>query len=253
MAGYVDLGGVRTWYDARGAGAPLVLLHGGHGTDSRHFAGNLGSLADRFEVFLPERRGHGHTPDVAGPITYGLMAQDTIAFLETVVGRPAHLAGFSAGAIVALLVALSRPDLADRLVLISGLFHRDGWILPPSVDGDLPPGVAESYAEVSPDGAEHLMVVCTKLTEASAREPALRQADLSGVTCRTLVMAADDDLVTLEHTLALYRGLADAELAIVPGTSHMLLAEKPRLCTSLVANFLTADAIPTWLPIRRAP
>jgi pimeloyl-ACP methyl ester carboxylesterase len=69
----------------------------------------LGPLAARFHVYSPERRGHGHTPDVDGPITFDAMAQDTIAFLETVVGGPAHLVGCSDGATVALLVALRRP------------------------------------------------------------------------------------------------------------------------------------------------
>jgi pimeloyl-ACP methyl ester carboxylesterase len=71
-------------------------------------------------VFTPERRAHGRTPDVEGPITFELMANDTIAFLETVVGDRAHLAGCSDGAIVALLVALLRPGLIRKLVFIAG-------------------------------------------------------------------------------------------------------------------------------------
>jgi hypothetical protein len=38
-------------------------------------------------------------------------------------------------------------------------------------------------------------------------------------------MAADDDLVSLEHTLALYRGLPESELAIVPG--RIRLRQRP--------------------------
>jgi hypothetical protein len=45
-------------------------------------------LAARFHVFTPERRGHGHTPDVPGPITYDLLAADTISFLGTRDRRP---------------------------------------------------------------------------------------------------------------------------------------------------------------------
>src|ERR1700736_802809 len=104
MANYEQLDGVRTWYDEHGGGEALVLLHpGGAGVDARAFGPNLGALAARLHVYTPERRGHGHTPDVEGPITFEAMAQDTIAFLETVVGGPAHLVGCSDGAIVALL------------------------------------------------------------------------------------------------------------------------------------------------------
>jgi pimeloyl-ACP methyl ester carboxylesterase len=65
-------------------------------------------------------------------------------------------------------------------------------------------------------------------------------------------MAADDDLVHLEHTIALYRGIPDSELAVVPGTSHTLLLEKAELCFRLVTDFLTKNPVPTMAPIRRA-
>ena len=69
---------------------------------------------------------------------------------------------------------------------------------------------------------------------------------------RTLVVCGDDDGVALEHTLALYRGIPDAELAVVPGTSHVLLVEKPEVLTRLVIDFLTTEPVATIAPIRRA-
>lgn len=165
MADYVLLAGVRTWYEEHGDGDPLVLLHpGGAGVDARAFGPNLGQLAAQFGVYTPERPAPGHTPDVAGPITFDAMAQDTIAFLETVVGRRAHVLGCSDGAIVGLLVALKRPDLIDRLVLAAGVFHFTGW-LPQVIDpnNEPPEFLARLYAEVSPDGAGHYQVVVDKL------------------------------------------------------------------------------------------
>jgi pimeloyl-ACP methyl ester carboxylesterase len=229
----------------------LVLLHGGL-SDSRDFAGNLDRLADQFRLFLPERRGHGHTPDVDGPITTELMAQDTIAFLDRVVGGPSCLAGFSAGAAVALRTALSRPELVERLVLVSCAFHRDGMIVRPIAGGEPPPQLVAAYGAVSPDGADHLPVVIGKVADAAATEPGLTPGDLGAVACPVLVIVGDDDIVTLEHTLELYRGLPDAQLAVVPGASHVLLLERPDLCTRLVTDFLTGDPVPTFMPIRRA-
>jgi pimeloyl-ACP methyl ester carboxylesterase len=250
MATYVDINGVRTWYDVRGDGEPLVLLHGGL-TDTRDFSGNLAELATRFRLFLPERRGHGHTPDAPGPITLEVMAQDTIAFLEEIVGRPAALVGYSAGASVALWVAVRRPELVRTLVVISGAFDADAAILRPSADAAPPAPLLAAYAEVSPDGADHFPVVLAKIVQAAAESGSLLPAELGAVSCPALVMAADDDNVTLEHTLALYRALPDAQLAVIPGTSHLLLHEKPELCTQLVTEFLTAEPTPTWMPIRR--
>jgi pimeloyl-ACP methyl ester carboxylesterase len=65
-------------------------------------------------------------------------------------------------------------------------------------------------------------------------------------------MASDDDIITLEHTLALYRGIPNAELAIVPGTSHFLTQEKPDLFAAIVADFIGADPVVPIAPVRRA-
>jgi pimeloyl-ACP methyl ester carboxylesterase len=252
--GYVQLGDVRTWYAEYGDGEPLVLLHpGGGGIDARALDPSLGAFARRFRVYTPERRAHGRTPDPAGPVTYDLMAQDTVAFLETVVGGPARLAGVSDGAVVALLTARARPDLVSRLVLVSGVFHQAGW--QPETFADPDPEfaayLARAYAEVSPDGAGHFGEVVAKLGRMHAEEPTLSTTDLAAVTPRTLVMCGDDDEPRMEHTLDLYRGLPDAELAVLPGTSHGLMAEKPDLFHSVILSFLTTDPVPTIAPIRR--
>lgn len=251
MATDVDLNGVRTWFDERGAGEPLVLLHPGL-TDSRAFGPIRDAFAARFRTFAPERRGHGHTPDV-GPITFELMAEDTIRFLEQVVGGRARLLGYSDGAVVALLVALRRPDLVSRLVFVAGVFHHGGW-LPGVIDpNNKPPDfMAASYGEVSPDGAAHFPAVVEKLARIHLIEPALTHADLSQITSRTLVMLGDDDEVALEHAVALYRALPNSELAVIPGTSHGLLVEKPEICTSMILDFLCNEPVETFAPIRRA-
>jgi len=254
MASYAQLGNVRTWYDELGEGEPLVLLHpGGGGVDSRAFGPTLPALAARFRAFAPDRRGHGRTADVPGPITFDLMAQDTVHFLERVVGSSAHVLGYSDGATVGLFVAQRRPDLVSRLVLVAGVFHHDGW-LPGVIDPNKKPPdfLAESYAKVSPDGAAHYEVVVEKLARMHAVEPALTTADLSRITCRTLVMQGDDDEVSLEHALALYRALPNAELAVIPGTSHGLLVEKPELCNNVILEFLCHEPVATFAPIRRA-
>jgi len=251
VAMYVELNSVRTWYDQHGEGEPLVLLHPG-GADARAWTPNLGALATRFRLFTPERRGHGRTPDVTGPITYELMTQDTIAFLEQVVGGPAHLVGCSGGAVVALLVALRRPDLARRVVLVSGVFHRDGWH-PDAIDpnAEVPEVLARGYADLSPDGPGHFAERSAKLARMNFEEPTLAASDLHTITNRTLVMVGDDDEVSLEHATAMYRGIPDAEFAVVPGTSHGLLVEKPDLCNKIIVDFLTVDPPPTIAPVRR--
>ena len=112
MATYIDPAGIKFWYEEHGKGEPLLLLHpGGAGVDSRAFGSNLEAFAKQFHVFLMDRRAHGRTADTAGEITFELMADDTIRFLEQVISKPAKLVGYSDGAVVALLVAKKRPDL----------------------------------------------------------------------------------------------------------------------------------------------
>jgi pimeloyl-ACP methyl ester carboxylesterase len=254
MAQYVQLGAVRTWYDEHGAGDPLVLLHGGL-VDARFFEPNLRPLSERFHVYTPERRGHGHTPDVEGPITYQLMADDTVAFLEQVVGEPADLVGHSDGAFIAMLVAMQRPELVNRLVMISGGYNKSGEAMPDmELDVDqVVPFLGPAYGEVSPDGEAHFPVVAAKIAELARTEPNLDVSELARVRQRSLVMFADDDLMTLTHAVQMYDVLPEAELAVVPGTSHFLNQEKPDLVNAIVLDFLTREPVPTVAPIRRAP
>jgi pimeloyl-ACP methyl ester carboxylesterase len=244
---YDTVNGVRTWHEVRGEGEPLVLLHGGF-SDSRDFGPSLERLADRFRVHLVDRRGHGRTPDVPGPVSADLLTADVVAFLEQVVGGPAHLAGYSAGGVVALGVAARRPDLVRRLVVLNTAYAKDGWLFLPQPGGELPAEVADRYAEVSPDGRDHLPVVVEKFARAAHAPEAV---DLGAITSPTLVLGSDDDIVRLEHTVALYQGIADAQLCVLPGTSHLMPFERPELVTSLVADFLTGTPAP-MMPIRRA-
>jgi pimeloyl-ACP methyl ester carboxylesterase len=251
---YVELGGVRSWYYEEGDGDPLVFMHGAL-VDSRFYKRNTDVLAEQFHVFSHDRRGHGRTPDVEGPMTFEAMADDTVALLEEVVGGPAHLVGHSNGAFAALLTALRRPDLVRRLVMVSGGFHRDGLVAEePAENPDAPmPDLAAAFGEVSPDGQDHFQVLMEKTLELDSKEPALPEARLGDVKARTLLMFGDDDLVSLEHIGATYEGIPDAELAIVPGTSHFLLQEKPALCNQMIVDFLVSDPVPTVNPIRRRP
>ena len=247
-----ELPGISMWYDERGQGDPCVLLHpGGAGVDSRALAPTVDALSQVFRAYTPEQRAHGRTPDVDGPVSYELMAQDTIMFIEGVISQPVYLLGVSDGAVVALMVARRRPDLVRRLVFAAGVFHHDGWE-EGVLDGEPPEFLKQSYGEISPDGIGHYDVVVAKLAAMHAREPRLTRTDLHQITPRTLVIVGDDDQVRLEHAIEMYRHLPDAELVVVPGTSHGLLVEKPGLCNLIIAEFMTKDPVHTFAPIRRA-
>ena len=76
--------------------------------------------------------------------------------------------------------------------------------------------------------------------------------DLKKITCPVLVLAGDDELFSIEHTGTLYESLPQGQLAIIPGTSHFVIKEKPELTQMAIKQFL-ADLTPpiTRVPVRR--
>jgi pimeloyl-ACP methyl ester carboxylesterase len=243
-------------YLVDGAGPALLLLHGGL-SNRDDFALQLDALTARYRVWRPDRRGHGSTPDVEGPITYDNMADDTIEFLETVVGEPAHLIGYSDGAMVGLLVALRRPELVRKLVLMGLYVNRDGevdwfgrFVRDATADA-IPESLRHAYEERSPDGPEHFDVVAEKIVHLWRTEPNLELDELRALTVPTLLLQGDDDIVTLEHGVAMARAIPEAQLAVVPGASHTVPYERPGLVAQLFVDFL-ADEQPTKLFVAEA-
>ena len=92
MGEYARIGGSDIWYEVAGDGDPVVLLHGGL-SDGTAWGLQVPVLAGQHRVFVPDRRGHGKSPDTDAPFHYDEMADETIAFLEEVVGGAAHLVG----------------------------------------------------------------------------------------------------------------------------------------------------------------
>jgi pimeloyl-ACP methyl ester carboxylesterase len=240
---YIEVAGRKTWHEVSGDGDPVVLLHGGFAGASS-WGGQAPALAQAgYRVYIPERRGHGHTPDVAGPLTYSVMADDTIAYLDQVIGGPAHLVGWSDGAVVALLAAQRRPDLAARLVLIGQYYNSAGRATDGLLDAILSSSpevmdfLREEHDRVSPDGPEHFPVFYEKMLAMFRAEPELDLAGLAAVDVPALILQGDRDEVTVQHSAAVAGVLPQGRLAVLPG-SHLLPVESPALVSALLLTFL---------------
>lgn len=251
---YVDAGGLRTYYEVYGSGDPLILLHGGM-CPAETLDAQTPAFASKYRVFVPERRGHGRTPDVEGPITYDNMVEDTVAFMDAAGIDSSHLVGWSDGALVGMLVALRRPERVRKLVYISQNLTLDGLrpeakpILGGMTRETAPPMFEQMYAALSPDGPDHFGVVFDKLTSLWRSDTGVAIGDLERVAAPTLVLVADDDILSLEHATSIHRALANSQLAVVPGTSHPLLMEKPEIVNRLVLDFLEEVQVPKRMPI----
>ena len=252
--GYADIGGHPTWFvDSGGPAEPVLMLHGGL-SDSELLLHPLEPiLRERFRILAFDRRGHGRTADTDAAFHYDDMTTQSIAVIEKLIGGPTHIVGWSDGAILALLITLRRPELARSVVLIGANYHFDGN-MPSSPGGSGLTILKQRYAERSPNGADHFPSVLKKSLAMFATEPTLTTDDLRTISVPALVMVGDDDLMTLAHTAALYESLPHGQLAVIPGTSHAVLLEKPALVAQIVSDFLSAPAVAeTYFPVRRKP
>jgi pimeloyl-ACP methyl ester carboxylesterase len=242
----------RIFYETSGAGEPLLLLHGGFGT-VEDFASQTPELAKHFKVVAFERSGHGRTADNAEPFSFDTMSALTVDFIEAMKLGAANLVGWSDGAIIALLVAVSRPDLVKRLVCVSGLFNANSqspedlnWIrsLTPESFRKSMAALVRRYDEISPDGPAHFPVVFEKTKRLWLNEPNITKEDLAKIRAPTMVMAADRDAIPIEHTLEMFRSIKGAQLCIIPGTTHFLMSQKPDMVNRAILDFLTAKLKP---------
>jgi len=115
----LDRSPVRIHYRDVGQGRPIVILHGGWGYDAYPFDRQVGVLAPRFRIVIPDRTGYGGSePLDTLPIDFHQRAADetraVIAALD--LERPI-LWGHSDGAIIALLVGLDAPDRISAAIV----------------------------------------------------------------------------------------------------------------------------------------
>jgi 3-oxoadipate enol-lactonase len=110
--------GVRLAYETRGAGEPLLLIHG-LGYDRYGWGGLPDLLAEDFRVVLFDNRGVGDSDVPEGPYAVSQMAADAVAVLDAAGVDRAHVLGVSLGGYIAQELTLTHPERVERLVLAS--------------------------------------------------------------------------------------------------------------------------------------
>lgn len=256
--GYAEAGGgVKLFYEVRGSGTPIVLLHGGLGTFESAFSKLPPDLARRYRVIGLEQVGHGHTADTDQRLSYARMAEHTAAAMRKLATGPVDLVGLSDGGIVAVLVAASHPELV-RKVVVSGVNTRfDGmhpktmqWLrdtTPEALVNALPPDMRAEYERVAPDAA-HWPVLVAKIRDLWLTPVYVEKAQLAAITAPTLIIAGDQDkFTTVEHSVELFRSIQGSQLWIVPGTGHDTFGPRAAWIAPVVAQFLDAPVTPARL------
>lgn len=220
-------------------------------SQSEGFDGRLLPAVAGFQVFSYDRAGHGRSPDQAGSFHFEFQMREAIAYLEDVVKEPAHLIGYSDGGIISLLVAIHRPDLVATMTLIGANYNTDTGIAAPDIwiptDED-----RAKYANFSPDPPETLDQKIAKMVHIWHTEPEMTKEQLQTITTPTLVIAGDDDMCSIQHTNEIYEAIRNSRLAIIPGSSHLIDKDQPKLLNQVIRDFLFNHDYPiTLMPVRR--
>jgi pimeloyl-ACP methyl ester carboxylesterase len=250
----VRVNGMQMYYEVSGAGEPLVVLHGAY-MNIRSMGAIIPQLAKTHRVYALELQGHGRTTDIDRPITYHAMADDVAAFMDAVSLPKADVFGYSMGAGVGLQLAIRHPAKVNKLVAASVAYDVRGWApeftaMIPTMTVEMIVGMpfAADYRKLAPnpDGFPEL---ARKLI-ALEKEPMAWEEQVKTVKSPVLIIAGDADVVTLEHSVALFRLLGGgvmgdmgkplpaSRLAILPATAHTAVITQPDLLHAVIEPFL---------------
>jgi pimeloyl-ACP methyl ester carboxylesterase len=258
QTGYAPVNGLQMYYEIHGEGQPLVVLHGSFMTIE--LLGDLvPGLARSRQVIAVELQGHGHTADIGRPLSYEQLADDTAALLHHLGIGSADVYGYSLGGGVALQVALRHPELVRKLVLVSSSYTSEGMYpevlagiaqITPALFAGTPWRAA--YDRTAPH-PEAFATLVAKVVELDSRPFAWPAADIAALRAPTLIVIGDADGTRPEHAVELFRlrgggvfgdfaGLPAAQLAILPGTTHVGMLERTALLELMIPPFLDAPA-----------
>ena len=264
--------GVRLFYDITGDGPPLVLVHGSWG-DGAGWEPVLPLLASHFRVLVYDRRGHSRSER---PSTQGSAEEDVadlVALIEHLDLAPAHVAGVSSGAALALRLAAQRPDLvrsaAAHEPALFSLFTDDpddGPAMREALQrleeatlvapGDAERGArqfAETVAygpgawELIPPDRQRVMVGNAPTWVDEMRDPGAWTTDLAAltaITCPILLTGGDQSLPFWQSVVARVAALLpNARTRVIAGAGHVPQASQPEAyAAAVMANAKAADA-----------
>jgi pimeloyl-ACP methyl ester carboxylesterase len=222
--GYAPVNGLNMYYEIRGAGRPLVLLHGGGSTIDTSFGGVLDDFAKTRQVIAFDQQGHGRTADV---------------------DRPFNFDGYSNGVSIALQVAIRHPGLARKIVAAAVMINHDGanpefWeSMKQAKLEKMPAELHEAYLKVAPH-PEQLQTFFDKSVRRMLEFKDWRPEEIRSIQAPTMVLIGDADIVRPEHAVEMFRLLPRARLAVLPLTDHMTLLKRTDWLISTIEMFLDA-------------
>jgi pimeloyl-ACP methyl ester carboxylesterase len=263
-----DIGGLRTRYFVGGEGPPLVVVHGLGGA-AVNFTLLAPLLARHHRVLIPDLPGHGRSEPLERADDLTAYADHVAAVAELEGMFPAPVVGYSMGGVIALRLAVSRPESVTGLALVAaaGIVsvsrRAEIWL---AVTGALRPaqimtrfrgtfarrprlrwlpfglwGAVDPPA-LAPEGVLGFLEGPSQHTDVGMAGRALLKddprPDLDRVRCPViLVWGSRDRLVPLVDGFEYARRLR-APIRALPAAGHLLVGEQPHACAEILEGFL---------------
>lgn len=259
--------GINIHYEVHGDGFPLVLIAGlGHASWS--YFRQVEDLPRDLMVITFDNRGVGKTDKPEHDYSIGMFAEDTAGLLAALGIDKAHVLGASMGGYIAQVLAESRPDIVEKLVLVSTMFGGPSAVPMPAstlafltsrpqgtpgeiVKKGLALATSEDFVEREPDVVAEIVrfqLSCPQPGSAYLRQLAACAAfladpsterRLADIKAPTLILAGrDDKVVPAENAALLAEGIPGARCTIIEGAGHLVFIQKPDEFNSLVRGFL---------------
>jgi pimeloyl-ACP methyl ester carboxylesterase len=247
---YAEVNGINLYFETRGAGRPMILLHGGLGSGEM-FGPVLPMLAERHQVIAVDLQGHGRTADIDRPLDVRLLADDIAALIDHLGLDKPDLVGYSLGGWVALHTAARYPAKVGRLVAAAANLRpeaiypemrvQQGQVSAAAAEFMTDTPMYQLYQRVAPR-PEDFGQLLDKIGEAMAKDFDFTE-EVRSLQVPTLIVAADADMAPPSHYVEVFElldgGLRDGgwmgegrpkgghALAILPGLTHYNLAISP--------------------------
>ncbi|MET4130229.1 alpha/beta fold hydrolase [Roseovarius sp. MBR-6] len=246
-------------YRRKGRGAPLVLVHGYLG-GAAQWQAEIDRFADRFDVIAPDLPGFAGSASLPPADRIAQFAAAVVGLLDELgVGR-ITLLGHSMGGMIVQELAATHPDRIARLILYGtgplGLMPDRFEPLETSRERVRCDGVAQTIRRIGATWfrngvAARGFEIVAELGAQASEGAALAGLDAMGhwdgrgalarLTMPTLVLWGDGDRsYRWPQVEALWQGLPDACLAVMPRTAHAAHLEKPALFHALIEDFVAA-------------
>ena len=213
---FYDIRGFKMYAETYGQGVPLLIIHG-NGGSIKDFIYQIPYFDKKYKLIIADSRAQGNSTDKGDSLTYEMMADDYAALLDAMKIDSAYVIGWSDGGINALLLAIRHPEKVKRLASTGANLAPDTTAVPKEVwDIALPTYIAlkEKTSKTAQEKNEY------KLMRLLAEQPHIPLTDLQKISCPSLIIGGDHDVIKEEHTMLIFKNIPKAYLWILPGSGH---------------------------------